>query len=62
MEPAFNKWSQSLKEKLSDLRVQAGATVKGVHGVEMTQLDFVNKVILNTTIYIRFAGCVATAL
>lgn len=38
-----------------------GAIVKGVRGVGMTLLGFVNKAILNTTIYIRFAGCVATA-
>jgi hypothetical protein len=36
--------------------------VKDVHGAGMTPLGFVNKAILNTTIYIRFVGCVATVL
>ena len=35
--------------------------MKGVHGAGMTLLGFVNKVILSTTTYIRFAECAATA-
>lgn len=38
------------------------AIAKGVPGAGMTVPGFANKGILNTTIYIRFAGCVATAL
>ena len=54
-------WSQSQIEKHSVIKAQEDAIAKGAQDVGIVLLVFVSKAIPSTTIYIRFAGCVATA-
>ena len=55
-------WLQLQTKKRNDHRAPVVVFVRGVRGAGMTPLDFASKVILNTTVCIRCAGCVATAL
>ena len=55
-------WSQSPIGKHKGTKAQVDGIAKGAHGVGMTLPGFVNKATRSTTIYIRFAECVATAL